>query len=261
MRVLLLGGTGNLGLRLIPALVAHGHIVMAHVRSVNKLRGLISAALFQKISTYEGDALDSSNVAGALRKHDCDAIMNTAGTRMNPWQEQVLGKIATAVSSAAIQVGKERGKPLRAWLIGGMGSLEYVGTGGWKIQDYMPGWTTIHHRETEAVMKGISTTDLEWSLLCVAMMQPESDNIDLLPSPRHHRLSTAIDSPPEWHDHWTRSLPFVGVYLNLIPVITGYTTKLADVADLLAEDFEKGSESAYMGKLVGMKETAKPKAN
>ncbi len=79
MQVLLLGGTGNLGLRLIPALLAHGHIVTTYVRSVEKLRSLISPALFEKISVYVGDALDSSEVEHAIRQHDCDAVMNTAG--------------------------------------------------------------------------------------------------------------------------------------------------------------------------------------
>ena len=258
MRVLLLGGTGNLGLRLIPALLAHGHIVTALLRSVDKLRSLIPQELFDKISTYQGDALDSAAVEDALRKHNCDAIMNTAGNRV--WTgEQILGKIATSVSSAAIRVGKDRGKPLRAWFIGGLFSLEYPGTGGWKMEDYMPERGTDHHRDTQKVMQAISTTDLQWSLLCVGWMRPKSGNIELLPAPRPHSLVTAARSPPEWRDSWVRSVPFIGLYLNIVPALFSYTTKLEDVADLLAEDFEKGSKSAFVGELVGMKEVAKSK--
>ena len=257
MRILLLGGTGNLGSRLIPALIAHGHVVIAYVRSMSKLRTTISPPLFDEIETYEGDALDSSAVEDAIQKYACDAIMNTAGTREPFGKEQILGKIAASVSSAAIKVGKNRGKPLRAWFIGGLGSLEYPGTGGWKIQDYMPGFLTIHHRETEQVMKAIPTTDLKWSLLCVAMMQPESNKVETLSAPRHHNLAVAASLPPEWQDHWIRSVPFMGLYLNIVPTVKSYTTKLEDVADMIAEDFEKGSRTAFVGELVGMKDRSK----
>ena len=136
MYILLLGGTGNLGRRLIPALVAHGHQVTAYVRSVEKLQSLISPDLFARISTYKGDALDSAAVEDALRKHKCDGVMNTSGNRV--WTgPQVLGNIAASVSSAAIRVGRERGRTLRAWFIGGLGGLEYPGTGGYKVRDYV----------------------------------------------------------------------------------------------------------------------------
>lgn len=255
----MLGATGNLGLRLIPALIAHGQTVIAYVRSASKLRGLISAALLEKISIYEGDALDSSAVEDALRKHDCDAVMNTAGNRVSG-KEQILGKIATSVSSAAMRVGRDRGKPLRAWFIGGMGSLEYPGSGGWAIQDFMPAWMTQHHRETEAVMKAIPTSDLEWSLLCVAFMRPESEKVDLLPGPKHHNLVVEARRPPEWRDSWISYLPVVGPYLNVFLNIAPYTTKLEDVADLIAEDFENGGASEFVGELVGMKEESDGKS-
>ena len=83
MRVLLLGGTGNLGSRLIPALVAHGHHVTAYVRTIDKLRAKISPELFDLIETYQGDALDTAAVQDALQKHDCDAVVNTAGNFNN----------------------------------------------------------------------------------------------------------------------------------------------------------------------------------
>lgn len=127
MRVLLLGATGNLGLRLVPTLIVHGHTVTAYVRSASKLRSLLPDELTERISIYEGDALDSSTVEDALRKYNCDAVMNTAGNRV-VGNEQILGKIAASVSSAAIRVGKDRGNPLRAWFIGGLTSLQYPGT-------------------------------------------------------------------------------------------------------------------------------------
>ncbi|KAK4542053.1 hypothetical protein LTR36_007084 [Oleoguttula mirabilis] len=257
MRVLLLGATGNLGSRLIPALLAHRHTVIAFVRSREKLRTLISGALLDNIVVVEGDALDSAAVEDALRTHECDAIVNAAGTRIKDG-EQILGRIATSISSAAVRVGKQRGgKPLRAWFIGGMGSLEYPGTGGWHIQDYLPARMTDHHRETEAVMKAIPTTDLRWTLLCVAMMAPDSKDIKLWEEPRGHTLSVAARSPPDWQDSWVRSVPLIGIYLNLVPVIRSYTTKLEDVADLIAGSLAEDARDAQVGELIGMKEGAK----
>lgn len=261
MRILLLGGTGNLGLRLIPALVAHGHEVIAYVRSTSKLKGLVTERLLNAITTCEGDALDSAGVEAALRQYNCDAIMNTAGNRVKHNGEWILGQIAASVSSAAIRVGKDRGKPLRAWFIGGLGSLEYPGTGGWKIQDYMPAWTSAHHLGTEKVMLSIDRKDLELSLLCVAFMKPKSDRIDLLSEPQHHPLAVGVGKPPAWQDSWIRWLPFIGVYLNIVPAVMSYTTMLEDVADLLAEDFDKGSSSEYIGRLVGMKDVGKSKGS
>ncbi|KAK5737486.1 hypothetical protein LTR17_006714 [Elasticomyces elasticus] len=253
MRVLLLGATGNLGSRLIPALLAHKHTVTVYVRSPDKLRGLISTALYDNITITTGDALDSAAVEAATRANNCDAIVNTAGNRMPSGQEQILGKIAASVTSAAIRVGHERGKPFRAWLIGGLGSLEYPGTGGWKLQDYMFDFMSAHHKQTEAVLKAIPTTALQWSLLCVAFMKPASTSIDVLEQPRGNGLAIATGTPPAWRDGWVKYIPFIGRYLNIIGPILSYTTKLEDVADLIAADLAS-SETKLIGELVAMKD-------
>ncbi|KAK3715276.1 hypothetical protein LTR37_007243 [Vermiconidia calcicola] len=168
------------------------------------------------------------------------------------------GYIGSSVSSAAVRAGKKRGKPLRAWFIGGIGSLEYPHT-GYRIQDYMPYWTTHHHRVTEATLKPISVNDLEWTLLCVAMMWPESESRDVLPAPRHHGLVVGAQTPPGWQDHWSRIVPLVGMYLNLFPAIRSYNTVLEDVADLIAEQFDETSRKQFVGELIGMKKEKKPK--
>ena len=133
MRVLLLGATGNLGLRLIPALLAHKHHVTVFVRSVNKLKSLVSPALIAMIVIVCGDATDSATIKKAISENDCDVIVNTAGNQVLPWKEYQLPKIAKAVADAAVAVGRERGKPLRAWFMGAIVLLRYPGT------DYLVG--------------------------------------------------------------------------------------------------------------------------
>jgi uncharacterized protein YbjT (DUF2867 family) len=136
-RILLLGATGNLGSRLLPALLAHHHTVIALVRSQTKLASQMAPSLLSHsdLTLIEGDATDSSAIYHALQGHDCDAIVDVAGNQVAPWKEPVLERIVRAVVDAAVAVGTERGRPLRVWVIGGMGLLRYPGTGDHMIQD------------------------------------------------------------------------------------------------------------------------------
>lgn len=257
MHILLLGATGNLGLRMLPALLAHNHTVVAYVRSREKLLSLISKRLAERVTIHIGDALDTNAVEAALRQYGCDGVMNTAGNVAPPWREQYLGKIAISVSNAAVRVGKQRGKVLRAWFIGGLTSLVYPYPGndkGWTVQDFMPNIAMAqHHLGTERALKEVSTEDLEWSLLCVAWMWPNSREIDVLDEPQHHDLATEVGVMPDWRASWVGNLPIVGRTLDLFWNFSGYSTKLEDVADLVAEDFESGGGS-FIGHSVGMKD-------
>jgi putative NADH-flavin reductase len=129
MRVLLLGGTGNLGLRCIPALLAHNHVLTLYVRNPDKLRSLISPELLSLVeAVVVGDATDSAGIKKAIIEHDTEAIIDVAGNQVLPWKEFLLPKIARAVSEAAITVGKERGRPMRVWITSGLGILGYPGS-------------------------------------------------------------------------------------------------------------------------------------
>ena len=128
MRVVLLGGTGNLGLRCIPALLAHRHIVTLYVRNPSKLQLLVSPSVLEKTAIVVGDATDAVGLKKAILDHDIEAIVDVAGNQVLPWQEFLLPKIAKAVMDAAVAVGRERGVPLRAWLVSGMNILQYPGT-------------------------------------------------------------------------------------------------------------------------------------
>ena len=134
MRVILFGGTGNLGSRAIPALLAHKHTVIVYVRSPSKLQSLVSATLISQVIVVQGDATVVEDVKKAIIDYNCDAIVDVAGNQVLPWHEFQLPKIAKAVSDAAVAVEQERGKPLRAWFIGGLGLLKYPGT-EYLIQD------------------------------------------------------------------------------------------------------------------------------
>jgi nucleoside-diphosphate-sugar epimerase len=129
MKVLIIGATGNFGFRLIPALFAHGHHVVAFVRSSSKLESLISGPVFRQISVIEGFAKNPEAVKNAILCNNCDAVINTAGlSAVAPWKHTDLPEIFRAVVTGVRQAGEERGQPLRTWFLGGQGVLNFPGT-------------------------------------------------------------------------------------------------------------------------------------
>ena len=129
MKVLLLGATGNLGIRLVPALLSHNHNVVAYVRSSSKLQSLLPPDVFSQITIVEGDAKSQETVEKAILDHRCTAIINTAGlAAVVPWGHSDLPIILQAAAKAAKVAGEKSGKPLRGWFLGGVGALDLPGT-------------------------------------------------------------------------------------------------------------------------------------
>lgn len=129
MKVLLIGGTGNIGSRLIPALVSHHHKVVAYVRDALKL-SLEAQEYLDKgspDSVILGNATDESALKAAILTHDCDAVVNCAGwAAMTGLQSQGdFPAIFQAVLKAVISAGKERGgQPIRVWFMSSFFTLD-----------------------------------------------------------------------------------------------------------------------------------------
>ena len=129
MKVLLIGASGNLGMRLVAALLTHGHSVVAFVRSSNKLESLLPPSVYRQITVVQGDAKDPSSIKRAILDDNCDAVVNTAGlAALPPWGHSDLPAIFQAVLDGVREAGVERKKPLRAWFMAGLGVLYYPGT-------------------------------------------------------------------------------------------------------------------------------------
>ncbi len=129
MKVLLVGATGNLGLRLVAALLTHGHDVVAFVRSANKLESLLPPSVYGRITVVEGDAKDSAAIKRAILDTGCDAVVNTAGlAALPPWGKSDLPAIFRSVLEGVRQAVAERNKPLRAWFMAGLGVLNFPGS-------------------------------------------------------------------------------------------------------------------------------------
>ncbi len=129
MKVLLIGATGNLGIRLVAALLTHGHSVVAFVRSSNKLESLLPPSVYSQITVAQGNATDSVAIKRAILDSNCDAVVNTAGlAALPPWGKSELPAIFRAVLDAVREAGSEKKKPLRTWFLAGLGVLHYPGT-------------------------------------------------------------------------------------------------------------------------------------
>ncbi|KAH8588396.1 hypothetical protein B0O99DRAFT_361347 [Bisporella sp. PMI_857] len=261
MRVLLLGATGNLGRRCVPALLAHHHVVTVYVRDPSKLESIFSPEVINSVRTVVGDATDSSRLREVIVENDIQGIVDVAGNQVAPWKEYLMPKIAKAVSDTAIAVGKERKKALRVWLVSGFNILKYPGT-PYLFDDYIPRIMVGTHTATKDVIDPILRTDMEWSLICVGMMYPTNPKqtiFHLLESPRNHNLLLQHTSPPAWDTTWLFKIPWIGPYLDLwVVILWSGGTKYEDVADFLAGDLESGSDE-WVCKRVGMRDKDKLK--
>ena len=126
MRVLLLG-FGRVGSRLLPALLAHEHSVVAYVRNSAKIP---TAGRRRVSAVVEGCGTEVSSIKEAILAHEVDAVVNAAG------RAQILGTggdfagIFAAVTKAAREVQRERrSSPLRCWLLSGWPILDSPKTG------------------------------------------------------------------------------------------------------------------------------------
>ena len=132
--VLLLGVTGNVGSRLLPALLAHKQKVVVYVRNERKLRELVPSTILDKVAVVNGDATDSAGIANALIEHDCDTIINSAGlAAIFPWSAPQMQGIIKAVATGAIDASKKLHRPVRAWFLGGMSILDFPGMEGTQL--------------------------------------------------------------------------------------------------------------------------------
>ncbi|KAH3963997.1 hypothetical protein HBH70_230070 [Parastagonospora nodorum] len=245
MKVLIIGATGNFGVRLVPALLAHGHHVVAFVRSASKLESLLPDSLHCQITVVGGSAKDSGAVKNAIIDHGCDAVVNTAGlSAVAPWAHTDLPVIFRSVVEAVREAGKERAAPVRAWFLGGQGVLNFPGT---KIMmsSYVP--IFLEHRENYNLLRSLPSDSIEWSMFCPNTMVPESASPT---TTVQSKLVASADVPPLWKDSWIKHIPLIGRTLVCAINAMRYRTTLEQSAEFIAADLES-HESPWVGRRVG----------
>lgn len=255
MKVLLLGITGHVGSRLLPALLAHKHQVVAYVRSPAKVS---SEATSKLDSIVVGSASDSTAVKAAILSHNCDAVVNAAGVAaMTGFTAPgEFPAIFAAVVRAAVEAGRERGgAPIRCWMLSGFGILDSPKK-PYMLVDYIPLFPS--HKQNYELIKSQPADFLAWSLFCANDIPPKYDT-PKFPPPADvsaGNLVAQADAPPAWDDKY-RSVPLIGNYLNIMAQMQGYYAVLENCVDFIAADLEKGLESEWIEKRVGVKEKAK----
>ncbi|KAF7563276.1 hypothetical protein G7046_g855 [Stylonectria norvegica] len=251
MKILLLGVTGNVGSRALPALIKHGHTVVAYVRSPGKLTPAIRADL---ASVVTGSATDTPALKDALLSHNCDAIFHAAGLA-KPWGRSYDGEynaIFAAVIAAVVQARRERrGTAIRAWLMSGFPMMDSIYPPR-LIGDYMPLYP--EHRNNLALIRAQDEKDIVWTLFCASAMTPRH-KVARIPAPDDcsaENVVASADSPPGWQSTlgW---VPLLGPYLNILLQASGYSISMEDGLDFVATDFSKGLQSEFGGRRVAFK--------
>lgn len=251
MKVLLLGATGNVGSRALPALIKHGHTVVAYVRSPSKLAPGKRAVLADVVV---GSVTDKSALKDAILAHSCDAVFHAAGVAQMFGRSKTgeYNKMFATVVAAIVEAREERrGPAIRAWLMSGFPMLDSA-IPNYLIGDYMPMFP--EHRENLALIQKQEEGNIAWSLFCANQMSPKHNEIRI-PAPDDCSAANVIasaDSPPEWRDT-LKWVPLIGPYLNVFGLAGGYATSLEDPLDFIATDFEKGLQSEFVRKRVGLK--------
>ncbi|KAK7179914.1 hypothetical protein DPSP01_004177 [Paraphaeosphaeria sporulosa] len=254
MKVLLIGATGNVGLRLVSALLTHGHNVVAHVRSAQKLESLLPESVYRQLSVIEGSAFDANSIKIAILDNNCDAVVNSAGlAAVTPWGKSDLPRIVAAVVEGARQAGAERKKPLRVWFLGGMGALQFPEANA-LLSDHVP--ILLDHCRNLALLKSLPPNTLDWSMLCPSNMDPESSDFSVPTKSSHAKLTSSAQTPPLWRDSWLKHIPLIGKIIVIVMNITRYGTTLEQNADFIATDLET-LDSPYIGTQVGIIDASK----
>jgi NADPH:quinone reductase-like Zn-dependent oxidoreductase len=127
MRVLLLGATGRVGTRLLPALLAHGHTAVVYTRNANRFA---EGTPSRGADVVEGCATDVEGIKRAIHFNKCDAVVNSAGRASILGSSNDFARIFAAVTQAAAEIQQEQeSAPLRCWLMSGWPILDSPKTG------------------------------------------------------------------------------------------------------------------------------------
>ena len=114
------------------------------------------------------------------------------------------------------------------------------------------------HKQNYLLIKSYPADVLAWSLFCANDISPKYDRPQF-PPPADASASNLVakaDAPPAWVEKY-RSVPLIGNYLNIMAQAQSYFAVQENCVDFMAADLEKGLQSEWIGKRVGVKEKSK----
>lgn len=215
MKLIILGGSGNTGSRLIRMAVKEGHTVTAFVRDRTKLQNTIRE-MVNKIDVIEGDITDQRSLVDAIRSHD--VVINAAG---NAQQDVNYHKLITGIIKAAeiaLPVGG------RFWLFGGAAILQVPDTN----------FTMLRFRQIPSVYKAhaknlalVENTTLDWSMLCPGPMIAATNGQP------HEGLRVSRNCWPVQRSRFTKFLPNFFLLVDFMRKMPTMTVTYEDAARVI----------------------------
>lgn len=157
MKILVVGGSGMVGSRIVAEAAARGHQVVAGARHPEKI------AASNNVSAVTIDATSADSIAQAAT--DADVIVMTVSPRNGG--DPVLE--ANTVGDAAMAAAKNTGK--RLVYVGGAGSL--LLPDGSPVAETLPDEYRSEALGMRDVRDKLRASDLDWTVICPpAMIQP-----------------------------------------------------------------------------------------
>jgi len=158
MKIALIGATGFVGSAVLPELLGRGHHVTVLARNPEKVTPQ------ERLNVVAADALDSAQVARAVKGHDAVVSAYNPG-----WQEPALYDLFMK-GSLAIREGVKRAGVKRLLIVGGAASL-YVSPGVQlfdtpDFQTHAPAFVIPGARGARDELNRLrDETELEWSFI------------------------------------------------------------------------------------------------
>ncbi|KAF2118010.1 hypothetical protein BDV96DRAFT_571258 [Lophiotrema nucula] len=132
----------------------------------------------------------------AILNNSCAAVVNTAGpAALPPWGKSDLPTIFRAVLEAVRDAEADRQRPLRVWFLGGLGVLYYP-CSETMLSNYIPIY--LAHRQNFRLLKAFPPDTVDWSMLCLSNMTPESSNINVPTESSRSKPIASAATPPLW---------------------------------------------------------------
>ncbi len=232
-KVIIFGGTGRLGRRLVQAALLYGHQVTVYVRNISKLKDQFGGNLPNKLSVIQGDILDKDVVGRAIDGHGF--LINAAGYIS---EDDSFFKLCQVIMG---QAESHLDEPKRVWFLGGVGALDFGNTGIMGVDCLgVPAIYRAHKKNFQA----LSASGLDWSLMCPGPMV-EAPNGELT---KHLRIS--VDTMPFDFPGWVARLPSIALAFTMKRHLPELLVSFDDVANLIMSNLEPGG--AYSKKRVGM---------
>lgn len=224
MKVVIIGGAGNLGQRLISRGLANGHALTVLVRDQRRFVARWQSPEPWPFEIVEGDATDPDVLRRAIAGQD--ALVNAAGIVTD-------GARFGALVDAIAGVGAEMlPPPHRMWFLAGAAVLDVPHTE--RIGVSLPGVPSIY-KWHEANWRRLECSDTDWSLMCPGPMIPSATQ-----TPRTD-LRVSCDELPYNVDRWARWAPGVALSVMMKTKLPELIVSYEDIAEIIMTHMQPAS--------------------